>query len=55
MGILSQVGAGIGALASDAYWTTRWHWEYHGERGRERWQEKVAEWERGHNENRRSG
>lgn len=44
MGVLSQVGAGIGALSSDLYWTTRWYLSYHGRSGRLRWQAKVNEW-----------
>lgn len=45
MGIASQVGEGVGAAASDAYWTTRWYLAYHGRSGRLRWQAKVTEWQ----------
>jgi hypothetical protein len=44
LAVLYVVGSGVGSLASDAYWTLRWHVKYRGENGRARWDREVEQW-----------
>jgi hypothetical protein len=43
LAVLNVVGQAIGAIASDLYWTLRFHVEYPGGVRNARWREKVRQ------------